>query len=570
MRHARTCRYALAALLCAVAASPTLAEQGQLTLKTERVVVFKDGHALIIKRATGTADAEGNVHTDQVPDNAVLGSFWAVGRKGAVLSMRAEHTNAWRRSTAAPALGNAYQANPVAPTTPLASLLGGVKGKTVTLVLDDGKAVTGQMLAIINTDALTYASVLPAGSEQPVTIALRRVVRVEGDSLPSRPGGGDAFVRAKRLSFVMGKPQAGKEVELTLMYFTPGLRWIPTYRLSGDLKDSADMALQAEVLNEVEDLHDVALDLVVGVPHFRFGNVISPLSLEGQLRNTLHRAAPQLMGQMSNAMYTQRAGEHRAHSTAGHGGSGSAAVDLPKELAATGEQDLFFYSVPNFSLKRGGRATLPLWQATAPAEHLYTLDLKVVRHPSHGGMVNHNARPGGQPVGSPLRLLKTQVWHQLDLTNNAKVPWTTGAAMILRNGLPVGQDLLTYTPPKGTALLPMTVAVNVRGSLQETELERESSALRWAGSTFARIKKQGTVTVTNFTKQSIRMRITAHVPGKAAAVSDEGALTLDDYHADGWYRNGYGVNNHSELSWDVELEPGQTIKRTYTVEFYVR
>ena len=57
------------------------------------------------------------------------------------------------------------------------------------------------------------------------------------------------------------------------MYFRPGIRWIPTYRIDLRQKDGKNMAqvsLQAEILNEAEDLHDVPLDIVVGVPNFRF------------------------------------------------------------------------------------------------------------------------------------------------------------------------------------------------------------------------------------------------------------------------------------------------------------
>ena len=56
------------------------------------------------------------------------------------------------------------------------------------------------------------------------------------------------------------------------------------------------------------------LDIVVGVPNFRFGRTPSPLVLESVLRNALAEAAPNLMGnssQLSNAMYTQRSGEFR-------------------------------------------------------------------------------------------------------------------------------------------------------------------------------------------------------------------------------------------------------------------
>ena len=68
----------------------------------------------------------------------------------------------------------------------------------------------------------------------------------------------EVFSRSKRLNFDFGKDSAGKEVALKLFYFTGGLRWIPTYRVSGELKDKADLSLQGEVLNELEDVENAA------------------------------------------------------------------------------------------------------------------------------------------------------------------------------------------------------------------------------------------------------------------------------------------------------------------------
>src|SRR6185436_4415002 len=111
--------------------------------------------------------------------------------------------------------------------------------------------------------------------------------------------------RHKRLTFELGaptgarkdsaeRPSPGSPVKLTIVYFTPGVRWIPTYRVGGELKTDAAINLQAELLNELEDIDGAALDLVVGVPSFRFKGVISPMSLERELRNALITAAPQL------------------------------------------------------------------------------------------------------------------------------------------------------------------------------------------------------------------------------------------------------------------------------------
>ena len=53
--------------------------------------------------------------------------------------------------------------------------------------------------------------------------------------------------------------------------------------------------MQAELINEAEDLENVAINLVVGVPNFRFKNAVSPLSFESVLKNSLRETNPQLL-----------------------------------------------------------------------------------------------------------------------------------------------------------------------------------------------------------------------------------------------------------------------------------
>jgi len=553
---------ALAVLGCALAGAAE-PESGRLAIKTQRAVVFKDGYALLVKEARGVADASGRVFTLEVPDSAVLGSFWAVSRKDEIVAMRAEYTDDWKRVD-----------TPLGPAaSTLENLLKQVTGKAVTLTTAGGEKFRGKLLGRTVIEDRPFVLVDPEGRQagvgpQPISIAQSQIVAVESPALSEGGNADPSFARAKRLSFDLGAESAGKAVELTLMFFAPGIRWIPTYRVSGDLKDTAAMALQAEILNQSEDLQGVALDLVVGVPHFRFRDVVSPLVLEATLRNALAQAAPQLMGQFSNAMFTQRSGEGRREAEAA-APAAPADIQLPPELGATGEQDLFVYTVPNFSLRAGGRASVPLWQAEAPLHHLYTLDLNVVRNAEHGSMVQGESDDARYPAGSPLRLLKTQVWHQLELTNRSKVPWTTGAAIILHGNLPMGQDLLTYAPPGGTSLLPMTVAVNLRGTLAEEEIERKPNVLQWGGHAYSLIRKKGTITLTSYRDADSDMRVTVSLPGKADEVSGDGHIRIDDFHPADWQGGGFWQNNHSELVWELNLKPGQTVEMTYTVSFYV-
>src|ERR1043165_3820058 len=86
-------RYVLCVILvsafCVSAGEPAPAAPGSLTLTTERVVIFKDGYGLFVKKASAVAATHGLVVPQQVPGAAVLGCCWATSNNK-VLAMRAE------------------------------------------------------------------------------------------------------------------------------------------------------------------------------------------------------------------------------------------------------------------------------------------------------------------------------------------------------------------------------------------------------------------------------------------------------------------------------------------------
>src|SRR6266850_17444 len=521
---------------------PAHAAASELQISTERVIIFKDGYGLILKNGKATADAKGKVFTPQVPESAILGSFWAMSDGQKLLAMEAgweEKREVREKRTACITIPELLRAN---------------VGRRITLTLGDKRTITGTLAQVLDIPGETAAVPSPSAPgffvgmeaghspfEALRTMNETRAARMlsyggqvfapgeEGGVLKREltPRGGDfvvmdetesgrmvlpvaqvqaisgkdlqtqmvreeeVFSRTKRLNFDYGIDLAGKEVTLKLYYFTGGLRWIPTYRVSGEMKDKADLALQGEVLNEIEDLDKAALDLVVGVPNFRFKETVSPLTL-----------------------------------------------------------------------KQGSRATVPLWQNTVPMRHVYTLDLRPVR--SRTGTGHVDALPGVNP--SPLKIAQNKIWHQLELANNSALPWTTGAALSMRQNLPLGQDLLTYTPVGGCSLLPLTVAVDMLSSYDEEETSHKANAINVDGTSYTLVTKKGTISVTNYRKEKSVMRISLSSGGRVEHASDDGKVKMNDFAASDWQEGGYHMlNNHSDVTWDLNVEAGQTKTLSYSV-----
>lgn len=566
--------------LCALALSLGLCSQAfaesTLKTKTEKVIVFKDGYCMVVKSATATSDENGEVHLDQVPDSAILGSFWARSENGRLISM----TAGWRKDEVKKTRTELCQNR-------LEILLAN-KGRAATVKIGKDQVLTGTIHEVLVTKKKVNPAHLsrsfhpqpPAGS----SVLHEQLV---GDSFILRSKDGDHLLRTsqiqqltikdmkttlekstheskkhKRLTLKFDTPKKAHKVHL--IYFRPGIRWVPTYRvklLNNNGKQEAELNLQAELLNEAEDLKNVPIDIVVGVPNFRFKNAVSPLVLEATLRQTLVQAAPQLMNraqQFSNAMYSQRSSEFRRDSA--RRAAEGPGTELPKELSGKSNQDLFIYKLPPITLAKSQRCAVPIFTATVPYKDVYTWDitLKASR--------NRNAQ------GSPLTLSNNKIWHQIELQNTLKMPWTTGAALVMSGAQPLSQDLLTYTSPGDSVRVPVTVAVDVRGFTKYWEDKRIERKTKWNGNYYAQIFNKAKLEVCNHKNKAIKLEIKLNVGGKVTAASDSGAIKLLPYNPSDWsdYRLQTSLNNSSKVQWTVDLKAGEVFKPTLDYHFFTR
>ena len=129
---------------------PAHAAASELALSTERVIIFKDGYGLIVKNGKATADSRGKVFTPQVPESAILGSFWATSDKQKLLAMEA----AWEEK-------REIRENRTACIT-VAELLRANAGKRVTLLLNDRRTLSGSIVQVLDIPASTISAPSPA------------------------------------------------------------------------------------------------------------------------------------------------------------------------------------------------------------------------------------------------------------------------------------------------------------------------------------------------------------------------------------------------------------------------
>ncbi|MFP2924410.1 hypothetical protein ACLESO_04170 [Pyxidicoccus sp. 3LG] len=561
------------------------ARAGPLSLRTERVVVFKDGHALLLKQGEAVADARGLTFTEEVPESAVLGTFWAWSARGPALrSMRAE----WHEQEEEREVRGAC--------TDPAAILAGNPGRQVTVELkNSGSVLTGTVVTIpaVSPTApprqersargdytIDYTGELANPSPgQVIALAVpeRGTVVLKGEDI-LRVSGAElsleckkkvrAVERRKRLTLDFGPEAAGKTLSVRLVYFSPGIRWIPTYRLEAKKGGQGALALQAELVNELEDIRGAAMDLVVGVPNFRFREVASPLCLEAMVRNTLAQAAPSLMGSMQN-LTNAPASQTDSYWRPEEGAEGSSAPRIPDFGGASESPDFFIHPLAAMDLPKGSRAVVPLWREEVQTRDLFTLDMQVRRDPHASDTVQYGSSKSAAGSPSPLRLAQAQVWHQLELKNETKYPWTTGPVLVMRGDVPQAQELLTYTARGSATQVPLTVATGVRVFHEESELERKQDALESNRGRYALIRKKGTISLSNPRSERTPLRIRLSTGGKVEQVSAGGRVKVDDFRMEDWgNRDLAAVNSHSEIEWMLTLEPGERKTLNYEVGFW--
>jgi hypothetical protein len=117
----------------------------------------------------------------------------------------------------------------------------------------------------------------------------------------------------------------------------------------------------------------------------------------------------------------------------------------------------------------------------------------------------------------------------------------------------------------------MTVAVDLRGKYEEQELRREPNVLKWSGSTFSRVSKKGTLTLRSSRKEPSPVRVTLAIGGSVEAAGEGGVVRLNDLRSEDWASgSAWSVNNHSDVTWELTLAPGETKTLEITFSFYVQ
>jgi hypothetical protein len=561
-------------------------------LPVKEVTVFKDGHAFVLHEGKVPTDASGNVVMDYLPA-PVIGTFWAYSAdKGAKLS----GVVAGQRRT-------------VIERTALTlrELIEGNVGAEASITETNGATYPGTLLGFPTRTPEELAATSPPNSgerlsEKSNLVLLRtaegtKVVPLEKiqDLLfkqPPKPKSGtEEFRNSLTLRFDWKGGEPAKSAEVGLVYLQKGIRWIPSYKIDLDGKGKAAVRLQATVLNELTDLEGTMLQLVIGVPSFYFKDTIDPMALQqtaAQLSqyfqtdagHALDNRRSALAYNFSNAMMTQvaRAGDYRGGGEPAEGGQDNSLPEGSKN------EDLFVFTVPKITLKKGERAVLPLAEFTVPYEDVFALDLPFA--PPTDIRQHFNT----QQQSELAKLFNApKVTHKARLQNKSQYPFTTAPALLLREGRVLAQGMMTYAAQGASADVNITAALDIAVKKTDNETKRTPNAYSQDGSSYMRVDLGGKVRLTNHRKQPVEVEVIRHALGIIDSADHDGKVEMNNvfegtdfapnvgsesypdwwswYNWPWWWHR---VNGVGRVTWKITLEPGKPVELGYAWHYYWR
>ncbi|MBX3117939.1 MAG: hypothetical protein KF784_02665 [Fimbriimonadaceae bacterium] len=479
--------------------------------------LFKNGFAMVVREYDLKGDGETIV--SPIPQ-ASLGTFWVATSKG----VKIQEFVSTNRETVREE-----------PPSNFNELLGAVVGKTVVVTTVNLGNVSGKLLSS-HGDLVTMQT-----SSEMVTFSkgeIRRVSFTDGTEVKVTRTTNERVLRVRTQG-------AG-----TMMVYglERGITWAPAYAI--DITDPKSLTLSAKstVLNDLADFTDVDLKFVTGFPNVPWATIAEPL-LSGQSVDQFVAYLQQIG--IPDAGFRGRADMSRnvASQSAGFGGFGDSFETSP--VPGMQSEDLFFYTQPKVSLKKGDRAFYMLFETKASYEHIYAIKL-----PDSDGASEPNMR-GPQPD------MPIDVWHSLKFLNTAKQPLTTAPATVFKDGQIMGQDTLRYTSIGSEALVRMSKALDVRVEENEEEMARERGALKGAyGNLYDLVTVRGTVVVRNPKDEAIKLKIDKQFSGDLVSTdgdpkTSKSAKGLRD------------VNGRTALLWMPTLGAGKSLTITYTYRLYV-
>ena len=516
----------------------TLATAGEVQMQTERVALFKNGYACVQLQGKLPEGQRQIVQNVPLP---VLGAFWC---QAPTRVQRLE--------------GREREVEVALPRFSHTDLLKANEGKCAIIELNNDRMIQG--IVSFPSQEPKQGSFIIAPKEQreenphvvvlntfqgtSVGIATGMICSVtfpagEQPVLPSRK------IKLAELEVELAEPAPGGELRISCL--AQGISWLPTYSLELGEDEQAALSCKATIINDLVDMEHVHLELVSGAPSLGRALVPSVLAHMGNMEMLLKELGDEREDSgVVHALMTNNATFARS----GLGGVPDFS-DTEALAASVGQlnraEDLFYYSIPDFTCRRGDTAMRKVFSLSVPYRHVYTCAV-----PNQDGLMMRSRR--GMPIA--------QVFHCVRLTNTGELPWSTGILTCTSGGRLVARSTLPFAAAGQEALLQLSRTLDADVSCREQLVFKGRSASRARAHSEEQKASPsvycGFLTLHNKSAKPMDMELTKAISGTAKETSHEGEISVSP---------SYSGNAHSLITWKVRLEPGEKKVLKYSYDY---
>ncbi len=507
----------------------TMSAQEQLT--TRRIAVFKNGTGFFIKH--GQIDAKAGKFTLPFTPEALFGTMWFNAGSDRIISIQTSDEKNVETKTSS----SVYE------------MLKGNPGKKVKFSTYSNETIEATIESV-SPMLITFKTKDSWYTTSPDQIRSVHFIDKPETSFSESTG--------KNSLNLMFETAGNKTIDM--MYLQRGISWVPEYLVELVDDKNATLSLRATLINDAEDLNKADISFIVGVPNFKYNNITAPLCSNESLTAFLSSlvgygptgsSANRFDNFMTNANVAQSYSSYESAPVQ------TTLPDYDFSAEGSGSEDLFFYEMPDITLKKGGRGSYEILNTKLAYEHIYEVEIAQNSDIYFYGKTSYD------------NTIKNSVWHSIKFTNSTKIPFTTGAAMVVsrenNNISPISQDMMKYIPVNGEGFLKITISPDINVKDKEIETARQAKAKKQGTQNYDLITVEGKIKVKNFRDKEIKLNIKREIFGELKT-SD-----LPWKHDRNVVNNYYSgsINPSNNVDWILNLKPGEEKEITYTYTFYV-
>jgi len=502
--------------------------QDQFT--TRRIAVFKNGNGFFVKNSQ--VNASGGMYTLPFTPDALFGTIWFNAGSDRIISIQTSDEKSVEKKDA----------------TSVYEMMKGNTGKKVKFTTYSSEIVEGviesvsPMLISVKTKDTWFTSA-------PDQIRSLQFIEKPETTFSESTG---------KNRLLLQFASAGNK-NIDLMYLQKGISWVPEYMIELLDDKNAILSLRASLINDAEDLNKADISFIVGVPNFKYSNITAPIcsneSLTAFLSMLTGYGPSGSAGRFDN--FLSNANVAQSYSSYEYNQPIPTVPDYDFAADGAGTEDLFFYEMKDVTLKKGGRGSYEILNTKLAYEHIYEVEIARNSDVYFYGKTSYD------------NTIKNSVWHSIKYTNSTKIPFTTGAAMVVsreNNKIsPLSQDMMKYTPVNSEGFLKITISPDINVKDKEIETQRQAKAKKQGSQYYDLITVEGKIKVKSFRDKEIKLNVKREIYGELKSCDDtwKHERNVRNYQYSG------SINPSNNVDWILNLKPGEEKEITYTYTFYV-